>query len=122
MLARKEALETLRYKFQRKYENLMRMVRSSVEVVAGSDSTGLGNSTRLIRAMEMMCEAGMSPIHVVKSATSNAATALKMGDMLGSIRPGTEADILGVAGDITHDISNLRKTRLVLKSGVNVRL
>ena len=112
----------MRHKFQRKYENLMRMISSGVEVVAGSDSTGLGNSTRLIRAMEMMCEAGMPPIYVVKSATSNAATALKMGDTLGSIRPGAEADILGVAGDITQDIFNLGKTRFVMKSGVNVRL
>lgn len=116
----KEALEALRYKFQRKYENLMRIVNSGVEVVAGSDSTGLGNSTRLVRAMEMMCEAGMPRMQVIKSATSTAAKALNMGGRLGSIQRGVEADIIGVSGNPAIDLSSLRKPSLVMKSGAVV--
>jgi imidazolonepropionase-like amidohydrolase len=110
-------LDALRYKFQRKYQNLMRMVHSGVEVVAGSDSTGLGNSTRLIKALEMMCEAGVSPMEVIKSATSTAAKALRAERWLGSIQPGVEADIIGVSGNPSIDIGCLRKLRLIMKSG-----
>ena len=116
----KEALEALRNKYQRKYENLLKMVNSGVKVVAGSDSTGYGNSTRLIRALEMMHEAGMTPMQVIQSATSTAAKALKIDEWLGSIQPGVEADIIGVSGNPAIDLGFLRKTRLVMKSGVIV--
>jgi imidazolonepropionase-like amidohydrolase len=116
----KDALEVLEYKFQKKFENLRRIIDQGVEIVAGSDASGMGNSTRLIRALEMMHEAGMSRIQVIRSATSIAAKALKMDDKLGSIKPGVEADILGVNGNVSLDLSSLRKTRFVMKSGVKI--
>jgi imidazolonepropionase-like amidohydrolase len=116
----KDTLEALGYKFQKKFENLRRIIDHGVEIVAGSDASGLGNSTRLIRALEMMHEAGMSRIQVIRSATSIAAKAMKMDDKIGSIKPGVEADIIGVKGDVSLDISSLRKTRFVMKSGVKI--
>ena len=111
------ALEGLEYKFQRKYENLMRMRKKGVKVIAGSDATGLGNSTRLLRAMEMMVDAGMSPLDVIASATGNSAKAFKMENVFGGLRVGLKADIISVEGNPEKEISALRKVKFCMKDG-----
>ncbi|MDP7207390.1 MAG: amidohydrolase family protein, partial [Candidatus Bathyarchaeota archaeon] len=112
------AWEELNYKFQRKFENLSRMRKMGVKVVAGSDATGLGNSTRLLRAMEMMVDAGMSPLEVISSATGTAAEAYRMGDIFGTIKVGVKADIISVEGNPEKDISDLRKIKFCMIDGI----
>lgn len=114
------ALKELDYKFQRKYENLSRMRKMGVKVVAGSDATGLGNSTRLLRAMEMMVDSGMSPLEVIASATGTAAEAYNMGNVFGTIKVGLKADIISVDGNPEKDISDLRKIRFCMKDGKTI--
>lgn len=118
----KSTLESQEYKIRRKSENLTRMVEMGVRVVAGSDGIGLGNSARLIRAMELMVESGMSPMQVIVAATSNAAEAMRMGNAFGSVREGLEADIIAVGGDPSENISSLTSLRMVMQSGKIVKL
>jgi imidazolonepropionase-like amidohydrolase len=93
------------------------MRRIGVKVVAGSDATGLGNSTRLLRAMEMMVDSGMSPLEVIASATGTAAEAYNMGNVFGTIKVGLKADIISVDGNPEKDISDLRKIWFCMKDG-----
>jgi len=116
-----EILERLEYKIRRKSENLMRMVGIGVQVVAGSDGIGLGNSAQLIRTMELMVEAGMDPLQVIASATSTAAKAMKMDHLFGTITEGLEADIITVEGDPSSDISRLRSPTMIIQAGKVVR-
>ena len=118
----KSTLERQEYKIRRKSENLARMVEMGVQVVAGSDGIGLGNSARLIRAMELMAEAGMTPIQVITAATSKAAKALKVDNAFGAIKEGLEADIIAVEGDPSADISSLRSLKLLMQRGKIVDL
>jgi imidazolonepropionase-like amidohydrolase len=118
----RSTLEGQEYKIRRKSENLARMVEMGVRVVAGSDGIGLGNSARLVRAMELMVEAGMSPMQVMVAATSNAAKALMMDHMFGVIKEGLEADIIAVEGDPSANISSLGSLKLVIQSGKIVNL
>jgi len=111
------ALEGLEYKFQKKFGNLMKMKKMGVEIVAGSDATGLGNSTRLLRAMEMMVDAGMSPLEVIASATSIAAEAYKMENVFGRLRAGLKADIIALEGKPEKEISSLRNINFCMKDG-----
>jgi len=111
------ALESLEYKFQRKFENLMKMKKIGVKIVAGSDATGLGNSTRLLRALEMMVDAGMSPMEVIASATSAAAEAYRMENVFGGLRAGLKADIIAVEGNPEKEISSLRNLKFCMKDG-----
>ena len=111
------ALNALEYKFQRKYDNLMRFIKMGVNVISGSDAMGLGNSTRLLRAMEMMVDAGMSPLNVIASATNTAAKAYKMDNVFGAIKVGLKADIISVEGNPEKDISDLRKIMFCMKEG-----
>jgi imidazolonepropionase-like amidohydrolase len=112
-----QTLERLDYKIMRKSENLIRMVEIGVQVVAGSDGIGLGNSARVTRTMELMVEAGLTPIQSIVSATGNGAKALRMDHIFGTIRQGLEADILAVQGDPLEDITRLRSLLMVMQSG-----
>jgi imidazolonepropionase-like amidohydrolase len=112
-----QTLERLDYKIMRKSENLIRMVEIGVQVVAGSDGIGLGNSTQVLRTMELMVEAGLTPMQAITSATGNGARALRMDHIFGTIRQGLEADILAVQGDPLEDITRLRSLLMVMQSG-----
>ena len=111
------ALERLEYKIRRKSENLIRFVDIGVQVVAGSDGIGLGNSARVTRTMELMVEAGLTPMQAIVSATGNGAKALRMDHIFGTIRGGLEADIIAVHGDPSEDITRLRSPLMVMQGG-----
>jgi imidazolonepropionase-like amidohydrolase len=52
------------------------------------------------------------------SANSLAADALRVGDRIGSIAPGYEADIIALDGDPLKDITAVRRVAFVMKGGV----
>ena len=111
------SLERFDYKIKRKSENLLRMVEMGVQLVAGSDGIGLGNSAQVIRTVELMVEAGLTPMQAIVSATGNGAKALKMGHIFGAIKEGLEADIIVVQGDPSEDITRLRSLMMVIQGG-----
>jgi imidazolonepropionase-like amidohydrolase len=113
----KKNLQNQEYKVKRKQENLMKMVKYGVQIVAGSDGIGLGNSTRLYNTLELMVGAGMMPMQAIVSATSNAAKAIKMEHTLGTLKRGLKADIIAVDGDPSKDISCLRNVGLIMQNG-----
>lgn len=96
-------------------------LKHGVRIVAGTDSGQdwfpLGYS--MMRELEIMNEEGMSNFEVLKAATSNAAELLDK-DQIGQIKEGMNADILIVDGDPLKNMSDIRKTKYVLKDGVIV--
>ncbi|MDB5209273.1 MAG: amidohydrolase family protein [Sediminibacterium sp.] len=70
------------------------------------------------REMEAMVAYGMKPLDVLKSATSTNADVFGYGDKIGRIKKGLLADMVAVTGDPTINISDIRKTVLVMKDGV----
>jgi len=69
------------------------------------------------REMEMMVDYGMKPEDVLRSATSTNADAFGYADKIGRIKAGLLADIIVVEGDPSADIKDIRKIKLVIKSG-----
>lgn len=59
----------------------------------------------LIRELELQQEAGFHPLEVITHATVNGATLLGVGDRLGRVRTGFQADLLVVNG---NPLENLR--------------
>jgi imidazolonepropionase-like amidohydrolase len=55
---------------------------------------------------------------VMVSANSMAAEALRMGDKIGSIAPGLEADIIALEGDPLKDITAVRRIVFVMRGGI----
>ena len=59
----------------------------------------------------------MSPMDVIRSATVEAARSVGLGDVVGTIEPGKEADLVVVDQDPLKDIRALRDMRVVIKKG-----
>lgn len=86
-------------------------------VIFGTDAVALAHGRN---ADELLCrvKAGQSPMDVITSATSLAAKALGLGDRLGVIAPGYEADLVATKGDPSKDIVATRDVMFVMRGGV----
>jgi imidazolonepropionase-like amidohydrolase len=88
-----------------------------LKVIFGTDAVAGAHGRN---AEELVCRvqaAGQSPIDAITSATSLTAESLRMGDQIGSIAPGMQADMVAVQGDPTKDITALRRVMFVMKGG-----
>ena len=101
------------------YLALMDFHRAGVPVLAGTDmpngGTTVGASLHL--ELELLVEAGMTPVEALRAATSSTADAYGLQDR-GRIAPGLKADLLLVSGKPDHRILDTRKLSAVWKSGV----
>ncbi len=104
------------------YDQLVqRVLKSGVKFAAGSDmcwfypgkSRGQASAGTLVK----LRDAGMPPLDVIRSITTNAAEMLGWQDKVGAVEPGKFADLVAVAGDPIADISELERVRFVMKNG-----
>jgi imidazolonepropionase-like amidohydrolase len=90
-------------------------------LVAGSDPTGYGATIAghgSLREVELLVEAGLTPIEAIQVASYNGARLLGVERDVGSIEPGKAADLFVVAGDPSKMISEIRNIETVFKDGV----
>ena len=87
----------------------------NVPIVAGTDAIQTFGDYCL--GLELQVQAGMSPADVVRSATSVAARAVGLGEVVGTVEAGKEADLIIVDSDPHEDIRALRSMRLVMQKG-----
>jgi imidazolonepropionase-like amidohydrolase len=66
---------------------------------------------------KLMVEYGMTPLQAIRSATSVGAENIGWGDRVGSIEKGKYADIIGVSGDPSKDVTELERVKFVMKGG-----
>ena len=91
------------------------LYRSGLSIEDGTDNMA---GFALHRELELDVQAGIPANVVLQNATLNAARIMSMDKDLGSIAPGKQADLVLVDGDPTKNISDIRKTVLVVKDGV----
>jgi imidazolonepropionase-like amidohydrolase len=90
-------------------------------LMAGCDPTGYGGVVPGFgdqRNIELLVEAGFSPVEAIRIATLNAAIYMGKDSTLGSIAPGKRADLIVLGGDPDLDIRNVEKVDTVFKGGV----
>ena len=94
------------------YATVERAYRHGVPVVAGSDA-GMPYVRHGEIAYEMhhLAHAGLPNAVVLAGATRIAAQALGIGDCVGQVRAGWEADLVVVAGDPLADLTLLQQAR-----------
>lgn len=70
-----------------------------------------------LQEIQLLHEAGLSPMEVIEASTKHAARACGQGQDLGTIEAGKLADILVVDGDPLADLGALADIMLVIKGG-----
>lgn len=73
-------------------------IEAEVKIAFGTDSPVSPHGTNL-GELALMAELGMSPLQVLKSATSDAATLVRLGDDVGTLEVGKRADFVVIDGD-----------------------
>ena len=90
-------------------------------LLAGPDPTGNGGVIPGFgdqRELELLVEAGFSPLEAIRIGTLNGATYLGLADRIGSIGPGKNADLIIVRGNPAANINDVEKVDMVFKDGV----
>jgi imidazolonepropionase-like amidohydrolase len=94
--------------------NIGNAIKSGVRVAMGTDS-GVGHHGSNAEELQLMCEAGMTPMQAIVASTKTASECVHMDRNVGTLEPGKLADLLLVDGDPLDDIGILRdKGRLAL--------
>jgi imidazolonepropionase-like amidohydrolase len=90
-------------------------------LIAGPDPTGAGNVVPGFgdqRGIELLVEAGFSPVEAIKIATLNGAVYLGRDKEIGSIAAGKNADLVVMKGDPSKNILDVENVEIVFKDGV----
>jgi imidazolonepropionase-like amidohydrolase len=95
-------------------ENVRKIHAAGGIVACGTDQSS-GPATQ--RELELLAEAGIAPLDVIRIATYNSALFLGKADQLGSIDPGKLADFVLLSKDPTLDINNAKSIVFVVKNG-----
>ena len=90
-------------------------------LMAGCDPTGYGGVVPGFgdqRSIELLVEAGFTPVEAIRIATLNGAQYLGRADSIGSISAGKAADIVVLGGNPAEKIENVQNVEMVFKDGV----
>lgn len=96
-------------------------VKAGGLLIAGTDPTGGGGVVPGYanqRQLELLVEAGFTPLEAISIGTLNGARYLGRADTIGTIAAGKQADIVIVTGDPSANIADVRRVELVFKQGV----
>jgi imidazolonepropionase-like amidohydrolase len=70
------------------------------------------------RNFELLVEAGFTPEQASQIMSANGAKVLGIADRVGTIRPGMQADIVVLQGDLTADPAVIRNVTHVFRKGI----
>jgi|GEM_PF-2333687 Imidazolonepropionase and related amidohydrolases len=99
-------------------DNVKEYIKRGGIVAMGTDSSlGFSLHTTPLREIELLAEAGLSNLEVIKASTLTAASVLGRDHEIGSIETGKFADIIVVDGDVINDLSSIGHTKMVFING-----
>ncbi len=107
--------------FKKEMEFERAFVQAGGLLLAGEDPTGMGGVLAGFgdqREVELLVEAGFTPVEAIHIATANGAQFLGEADHIGTIAPGKQADLVIVRGDPSQKIQDIENVELVFKDGV----
>ncbi len=67
--------------------------------------------------LQLLADAGISPLDVLKIATSNGAVALGIDEETGTVEPGKRADLVVLTANPLDDIRNTRSIEWIIQGG-----
>ncbi len=94
---------------------------AGVKIAMGTDSgTPFNRHGKNAKELELLLQAGFSPMDALIASTKTAAEAIGLGNLIGTIESGKLADLIVVEGDPLKDITVLQKKEkmvTVMKGG-----
>jgi imidazolonepropionase-like amidohydrolase len=96
-------------------------VKAGGLLIAGTDPTGGGGVVPGYanqRQLELLVEAGFTPLEAIQIGTLNGAKYLGRDTRIGAIATGKQADLVVMRGDPSTNIGDVRNVELVFKQGV----
>lgn len=108
------------------YDNFQWFFKTFVDaggrLILGPDTTSINHATMLPgvvtrREMQLLVDAGISPMHAIQAGTLWAAEAIHKDEELGSIEEGKLADLLILPRNPLDDITAYKDIELVMQNG-----
>ena len=96
-------------------------VKAGGLLMTGADPTGFGGvlaGFADLRGIELLVEAGFTPLEAIHVATENGATYIGESAKIGTIAAGKQADLVVVRGDPSKTIADIEKIEVVFQDGV----
>jgi Amidohydrolase family len=96
-------------------------VKAGGLLLAGPDPTGNGGVLPGFgdqREIELLVEAGFTPVEAIQIATENGASYLGQQDQIGTLAPGKQADLILIKGDPSKSIDEIENVEMVFKAGI----
>lgn len=111
-----EVLAKIQWRIGITGKSLQQAVPAGVKIAFGTDA-GVSRHGRNADEFELMVKHGMTPAQAIVAATRNAADLLGLADIIGSLEPGKQADLIAVRGSPLEDVTVLKQVALVMKGG-----
>jgi enamidase len=99
----------------------LRFAKAGGLLLAGTDPTGYGGVIPGYsdqRQVELLVEAGFTPLEAIKICTLNGATYLGKADRIGSLAVGKQADLVIIKGNPASNVSDIANVQMVFRQGV----
>jgi imidazolonepropionase-like amidohydrolase len=121
-----QANDPQRQLFKRMFEtdkiNLKKLSDAGVRIALGTDSGGEANRFFIQgffehRQMQLMAEAGLTPMQIIQSFSKGASEVLGIDKEFGTLAPGKAADLLVILRNPLDDIANMRAIDTVYLGG-----
>jgi imidazolonepropionase-like amidohydrolase len=90
-------------------------------LVSGTDPTGYGGVVPGFsnqRQLELLVEAGFTPLEAIRIGTANGARYLGVDDRVGTLAVGKQADLVVVKGDPSRAIADVANVEIVFRQGL----
>jgi imidazolonepropionase-like amidohydrolase len=108
-------LDDLKYKLDTKLDFVRRFYEMGARIVAGTDAIATFGDYAI--GLQLLARAGLPHIQVIQAATRLAANAIGVGNVVGSIELGKEADLVAIRGNPLADIERLNDVVTVIRAG-----
>jgi len=99
----------------------MMMAEPHAKIVFSTDATAGAHGRNAEEFFGRVKACGQSPMQALVSAHALAAEAIGLGDRIGRIAPGYEADLIALEGDPRQDLEAVRHVAFVMRGGVTYK-
>jgi NADPH:quinone reductase-like Zn-dependent oxidoreductase/imidazolonepropionase-like amidohydrolase len=125
-----DVLDRIHKTYEIAFQNLKTLQEAGIPIAAGTDAGNIGtiHGPALFREFQLMHEAGLTPMEILKSATATAARVFDTTNgasfrtaktpPLGAIAPGNFADLVILNSNPLDDIAHASDIDSVVKDGV----